>query len=917
MTLPSDSPILPQPERTVHVVSHTHWDREWYHTAARFRLRLIALVDAVLTGAGRPFLLDGQAIVLRDYLEWRPEQRNRVVSALADGSLEAGPWFVLADNLIVSGEAIVRNLEAGRRELARLGASAPPVAYCPDSFGHPAAMPMIAAGFGLGAGIVWRGLGGTAHPDGDSMRWQAPDGSELPIWHLPPDGYEYGSALPADYDTALRRWHRLRALYAERARTPVVLLPNGADHHALQPDIADAVSALAAAAATDNVRVKQSTLSQWAVDFLRHASLTGLPIVEGELRDSYGYTWTLSGTLGTRAHQKRRNARLERGLLRDVEPWMALVRLYGRQSLRMAEGGDAQLTPAHLPMLLQRAWETLLGTHPHDTLCGCSIDEVACRMESAQDDVASIGQELRERALQLVVGHDPVEARRSMHFDWRRIVIRNRAPRMRGGLARVRLVHTLADAPVGPGSASPPLPISATSAPELDTGHWMTQVLSRTVRYVRRESPQHYPDNDLALVQDTLIWIPPVPASGVALHTAQSLGHSVSAPASTVTTTHTPDSFVAANDRVQLTAHRGLDGEWRVSWRCDDREIADVLSLETQQDVGDTYTPSLRGSAETLRCREVRLISAGPLRATMRVTWTTRKRSDIRVTTDLSVSAESLVLLCNVRGHVARRDQRLQLVWRNGIPDGAVWADAAFGPVRRVRPEAPTHSREAVPAGMPMHRWATSANPLAGATLISDGLAEIDVGDGHMALTLVRSIGELSKADLPERPGHAGWPEHTPEAQCQGEFRANMGMLWHGPMNDDTRARIRDASDDVLLPLIGESWRDLTNDTIEPSCQWSGPQLSGEAFEQSAFTVSQFDSEAVILRAVNLTDREAFGAWHMPDAGPWQVTPCRLDETATGETWTSTGHIPLQASARATLTVRVRRADQPTPHPTS
>ena len=32
----------------VHVVSHTHWDREWYLTHEQFRLRLVALVDRLL-----------------------------------------------------------------------------------------------------------------------------------------------------------------------------------------------------------------------------------------------------------------------------------------------------------------------------------------------------------------------------------------------------------------------------------------------------------------------------------------------------------------------------------------------------------------------------------------------------------------------------------------------------------------------------------------------------------------------------------------------------------------------------------------------------------------------------------------------------------------------------------------------------
>src|SRR5206468_3447137 len=120
----------------VHIVSHTHWDREWYHPAERFRQRLAALVDDLLDEPPRDhesFLLDGQAIVLEDYLDVRPERAREVGDGLRDGTLEAGPWYVLADELIPSGEALIRNLLTGRRVLQRFGAGSPSVLYCPDS----------------------------------------------------------------------------------------------------------------------------------------------------------------------------------------------------------------------------------------------------------------------------------------------------------------------------------------------------------------------------------------------------------------------------------------------------------------------------------------------------------------------------------------------------------------------------------------------------------------------------------------------------------------------------------------------------------------------------------------------------------------------------------------------------------------
>ena len=57
--------------------------------------------------------------------------------------------------------------------------------------------------------------------------------------------------------------------------------------------------------------------------------------------------------------------------------------------------------------------------------------------------------------------------------------------------------------------------------------------------------------------------------------------------------------------------------------------------------------------------------------------------------------------------------------------------------------------------------------------MFSDGLAEYEARDDAIVVTLVRGVGELSRNDLAERPGHAGWPAPTPGAQCLGEFAAS------------------------------------------------------------------------------------------------------------------------------------------------
>ena len=918
-------PVTEPAPLTVHLVPHTHWDREWYHVAPRFRQRLVALVDALLAEPNGTFLLDGQAITLRDYLAVRPEAHERLAAALRTGALEAGPWFVLADNLIPSGEAIVRNLEAGRRVLAHFGAAAPPVAYCPDTFGHPAAMPMISAGFGLPVAVVWRGAGGSAHPRTDTWWWEAPDGSRVLTHHLPPDGYEFGSALPSDDDAAAERWQRLAALFAQRHRAGVPLLLNGADHHARQPHLSAAIAALQRQAG-DRAHIQPSSLSAWAQALHRQAAAHDWPAVRGELRNSYGYTWTLGGTYATRAHQKRRNARLERGLLRDVEPWLALARLH-RGTAAAQVRDDAQLSMAQLPALLHRTWEDLLATHPHDTLCGCSTDAVARSADVQQELVAEQGKELRDAALRVVVGHDAVAARDAFDFDWRRLVLRNRSPRPRGGLAIVRLEETLADAPVGPPSAPSPgaanasaVTASAVNASEvsasvfqataLPTHSIPSQPLSSRLSFSRRESPQHYPDNDLVREHRVLLWVPPVPPLGINAWSAEQWTQHAPPPPYPLTVEENADRITVTNGRLTLRVDTAGD-EPSVVLVVDDRELRGVLAIETHTDEGDSYTPSLRGSAESLRCIGVHIVARGPLRATVRLWWRTAHharrigpRGAVQLTTDLVVDAMSPVVQCEVRGRNRRTDHRLQLVWRTDVREGRVWADAAFGPVLRPPILAPDHARESVPDTMPMHRWVMYANPMFGATMIADGLAEAAVHDGRLALTLLRAVGQLSRADLPERPGHAGWPVPTPEAQCVGPFDARTALYLHGPMSDDLLSRVRDVCDDVLLPLVGESWRDLS-----VAGSWSGPALVGEAFELSAVSVSHTDPDAIVLRVVNTTQRTAWGSIRMPLAGPWSVVRCRLDETPIAPNEVSEREISFEARPREVLTWRVQRLD--------
>ena len=133
--------------RRIAIVPHTHWDREWYKSYQDFRLALVELIDTLIPllerDASYPhFMLDGQMAVVDDYLEVRPEAEDRLRALAAAGRVSMGPWYILMDEFLASGETIVRNLQMGIERGAAFG-GVMDVGYLPDMFGHIAQMPQI------------------------------------------------------------------------------------------------------------------------------------------------------------------------------------------------------------------------------------------------------------------------------------------------------------------------------------------------------------------------------------------------------------------------------------------------------------------------------------------------------------------------------------------------------------------------------------------------------------------------------------------------------------------------------------------------------------------------------------------------------------------------------------------------------
>jgi alpha-mannosidase len=279
-----------------------------------------------------------------------------------------------------------------------------------------------------------------------------------------------------------------------------------------------------------------------------------------------------------------------------------------------------------------------------------------------------------------------------------------------------------------------------------------------------------------------------------------------------------------------------------------------------------------------------------------------RSDEELSLEADLTLYANSPVIRIDVRGSNGATNHRLRLGLRTDVVQADVIADAAFGPVRR----APLHvlpedmAMEQPPPTAPLHRYVSLFNSDRGATLFSDGLAEYEAAtDGTVYVTLVRAVGALSRNDIPERPGHAGWPAPTPEAQCLRPFAGFLALLLHGPRTDDEIQLIERTADDVLLPLVGDTLRSAL--TILPDTP--GVELVGDGLAFSALKESE-NGKGIVARCVNLLDHDVEGAWRF--GFPLrEVHRARLDETPLEKLLHEDTLVPFRAGPREIVTILV------------
>lgn len=357
-------------KKILHFIAHTHWDREWYMSFENHRFRLVKLLDTLFEtfekdSDYKSFHLDGQVVLLEDYLEVRPEKLEIVRSYVESGRLKIGPNYILPDEFLTSGESNIRNLQIGMRECRKYGGDPTMIGYFPDAFGNISQAPQILKGFNIdtayyGRGVASIGANNTVYNSiktyQSEMIWRSPDGSDV-VGVLFANWYHNAYEIPLENEEAINYIGIIKEKAMRFSSTPHLLMMNGCDHQPVQTNLPQILKNISAEFKDELI---MSDLTTYAKEISKYKDL--FDVVEGELNSKHSDGWwTLINTASTRIYLKQMNHKAQRDLTIYAEPISVFNMLYGG---------------IYDKDILDLSWKTLLKNHPHDSICGCSIDDV-------------------------------------------------------------------------------------------------------------------------------------------------------------------------------------------------------------------------------------------------------------------------------------------------------------------------------------------------------------------------------------------------------------------------------------------------------------------------------------------------------------------------------------------------------------
>lgn len=421
-------------KKTNYVIPHTHWDREWRYPIWKNRMLLIQFMEELLATLDKHedyncFLLDGQVAPIDDYLEVKPENKEKVERYIKEGRIAVGPWYTLPDLYPLDGECLVRNLLKGIRASEAHG-KCMKVGYNSFGWGQTAQFPQLYDKFGINFIICAKKVSKDRAPESEFM-WEGPDGTRVLTTRLGENAranfyfytYLYGkygiNCLSSEFayrpelsgmavhnagmghededffmvDSKMnyeKDWLHKGFVDAEKGTEATVakndrLYLDGTDFSTPHPELTDMLKDLKEVFPEEEF--VNTRLEAYADRMHEVLDKDALRTVFGELRD--GPSCDCSGNaLASRMYLKLLNKKAENLLLRKAEPFMAVNHLLGNGY----EDG-----------YLKKAWDYLIKSHPHDSINGVTQDKTADDVEYRLNQAIEMGQVLCDEATYAII----------------------------------------------------------------------------------------------------------------------------------------------------------------------------------------------------------------------------------------------------------------------------------------------------------------------------------------------------------------------------------------------------------------------------------------------------------------------------------------------------------------------------------
>lgn len=858
---------------TAHIISHSHWDREWYLPFEKHRFYLVKLMDALLEKLEndpdyKSFHLDGQTIALDDYLEVRPEKFELVKKYIQEKRIIIGPWYILQDAFLTSAEANVRNLVIGINETKKYGPYSK-LGYFPDTFGIYGQAPQMLKQAGIDTAAFGRGVKPTGFNNmvSDSenfespyseLEWQSPDGSSV-LGVLFANWYSNGNEIPASEEEAKKFWEQKLADSQKYASTPHLLYMNGCDHQPLQKDLPEAIKL--ANEMYPDIEFKHSSFEEY-MEAVKNSLPEKLQTVKGELRNQRTDGWsTLVNTASARIYLKQMNQSAQTKLERLLEPLATFAYMNGEE---------------YPEDYLRFAWKQLMQNHPHDSICGCSIDEVHEEMVTRFKKVDQMADKLIEEQSEKLAAK--INTTAPAGFDKAiPLIVMNTV-----GYKRHTTVEKVIDFEKVYFGEMPLQEIHGhlknKALPKLAIVNAEGEEIPATIEDLGAEFGYDLPDDKFrqphyAKKVKVMFTTEELAELGYATYFLVEKESTVSPQGIA------KDGNVLENDYLRVDVHE--DGTYNVLDKVTGHELQNVGSYEDTSDIGNEYmfkkaTGEKAYTTKGLQAN-VKIIENNASRGKIeiahqftipaaaheeledlkdQVVWhkdREARRSDdmttLELRTTLTLDQQAKGVAVKLAFNNTAKDHRLRVVYPTDFATNHHLAESAFEIVER--PNKPELEWSNPSFDHHQHSFASLSDGNNGLTVATKGLQEYEVVEDNttLAITVLRAVSEL---------GDWGYFP-TPEAQCLGEQTAEWYVIPHA--GDAISAKAYEAAYDFQVPSVC-----VQTDSHDGELTPNGQFMQWESNGLVLTSVKRGEtSEDLFLRVYNPSQQDKVLTIHHPD----------------------------------------------------